>query len=234
MRPGAPNGARRGAESDWGDMGDFPRPLRHEMATVDGWLSFIALGDDFLAAYVQMSPRLGGVAAFLVGHATELYLKGVLLKHGLPLCKLKTHDLKSLLTSCRESAPGFPVALEFRDAVLDALRNTHGAGMSRCLGPGDAEHFHKYHDLYYAAYAQGDLKYVGASSRLDLLYVSWPLSGVTLMLEIFDPIRRYLGMADDIGTTIRLCLHPPFGEAAPIKLLAEYDVRKKAQQTACP
>jgi len=204
---------------------------------VDEWQAFMQLGDDFLVAYAQVSPRLV-VRTFLIGHATELYLKAVLLKRGLSLPEVKSHrhDLKSLLSRCREADPKLPVEFEFRDTVLATLRDTRGARMNDRLSPDDAKHFSEYLDLYYAAYAQGDLKYLGTMVErgLDVLYVSYPSSGVKLMLDIFDPIRRYLGITADVGTVIRSLLEPPWPDWAPVKLLEEYDIRRRAQQAVSP
>jgi HEPN domain-containing protein len=199
--------------------------------------SFLELGNEYLIAYAQVSAT-PVVSVFLLGHATELYLKAVLISKGVDLERLiqsgKGHDLVDLLSRCKKLDPRIPVTFNFRDSVLNALLKTGGVRIDDKLSNDDHAHFCEYEDLYYAAYAKADLKYFGTRMKKELVMISfsYPTNMVKLMVEIFDPIREYLGYQDDVGTVIRRrCQQWYVATSSVDSLLAEYDLTKKSQQS---
>lgn len=189
--------------------------------------SLIWLGDEFLVAYSQIGTP--GIAAIvLMGHAIELYLKGALLAAGLDMKRVIgfRHDVDALLRACQESDAGFPVRLTLRPAVLNALRATGGERMHEHLSHDDQAHFSKYSDLYYAAFAQGDLKYWGTAVKRDvkLLQSIHAWGGAWLAHEFFDPIREHLGISTGIGQMIREKTEHALPSQATHSFLSEYDL----------
>jgi hypothetical protein len=203
------------------------------MSAMETAMSFIYLGDEFVAAYSQIgTPGIAPIV--LMGHTVELYLKGALLAAGCNTEEVARfrHDVDALLRACQERDPAFPVRLSLRPAVLHALRATGGLRMHERLSDDDQAHFSKYSNLYYAAFAQGDLKYWGTAVRRDVKLLTYihPWSGAWLAHEFFDPIREYLGIPKDIGQMIREKAKHELPGRVTDSFLGEYDLLK--QKTA--
>ncbi|MEN6368837.1 MAG: hypothetical protein ABFD77_03955, partial [Thermotogota bacterium] len=161
----------------------------------------------------------------------ELHLKAYLVATGAKAPV--THDLSKLLEQCRGDRHTFPIVFHFRPAVLEALKTSAGDRMHERLSSDDFRHFCQYSGLYYGAYAQGDLKYLGTGVKRPLQCISsiYPYQAAALMLELLDPIRLAVGYGPSAGEAIREQLQrvPHIPDPAA-NLLAEYELRREDER----
>ncbi|MDB5102715.1 MAG: hypothetical protein JWP91_404 [Fibrobacteres bacterium] len=157
------------------------------------WQHYALTGDDFLVAFYALPNGLDQSRLFLVGHALELYLKGVLfsLLNDANLVRSKGHKIVDLLRSCQSEDPKFLPDYVIRDSVLDALPlSIH---LMENLAPSDYVHFGTHRDLYQTIALGPDAKYWGTPltrPNLDSVFEVWPNN---YWEKMFKNIFQYLG-----------------------------------------
>jgi len=153
------------------------------------WHICAQAGDEWLITYA-LSPNLGAVTLFAVGHAVELYLKAVNLK-----CDGKTrlsHEIKDLWDDCKRRDAAFMPSYEIRQSALDAPLFS-GRNEFEFLNAADCESFFSNMGLYLVAKLLPDLKYAG----LEMQRHSGPFARGSVYpdpywIKFFSGLRAYL------------------------------------------
>jgi hypothetical protein len=99
---------------------------------------------------------------FHAGHAMELYLKAVYLKHqpGMNITKLG-HRIGDMINTLKQDHPGFLPSVTLRSGVSTKFLSGRFAPLGDVLNDPDYAHFVEHQELYWVSQYLADLKYLG-------------------------------------------------------------------------
>lgn len=164
------------------------------------------LGDQWLLGYLHLPGSAAPVPLFSVGHAVELYLKAVFLKHDPKLdVRKKGHRIDKMLSEIRVSHPPLLASYELRDSAYAKFNLSSPLPISAVVDP-DYEHFIRHQELYWVARHLADIKYLGTiHNNLSPNFAVACMPANPYWANFFREIREHLGWpevgmwADHIG-----------------------------------
>lgn len=161
------------------------------------WQSFAIAGDQFLAAYAQLSANTPTSTLFNVGHAAELYLKAVAAWKNPTddIGRKFGHNVEKLLTAAHDEAlvASYQVDIEVRDRIMCAY--PHPIEM---MEDPDSRTYTANQELYWVAYYLADVKYLGTGLRAAPNEFGVMVMGRNpYWVDFFLELRRFLGWSND-------------------------------------